>query len=237
MSSRACASRTCRWAAARAAPRRPPGMSSSQIPINTQGRLSSEEEFGNVVVRAGPNGQISHLRDVARVELGSDNYGLRSYLDDTDAVALPIFQRPGSNALQMADAVRSTMEGLKKDFPQGVQYHIVYDTTVFVHQSIEAVIHTLFEALILVVLVVVLFLQTWRASLIPLIAVPVSVIGTMAVLLGFGVSINVFSLCGLLLAIGIVVDDAIVVVENVERHIESGQTPLQATKSAMSEVS
>src|SRR6201985_2086624 len=237
MSSRACASRTCRWAAARAAPRRPPGMSSSQIPINTQGRLSSEEEFGNVVVRAGPNGQISHLRDVARVELGSDNYGLRSYLDDTDAVALPIFQRPGSNALQMAQAVRSTMEDLKKDFPQGVQYHIVYDTTVFVHESINAVIHTLFEALILVVLVVVLFLQTWRASVIPLVAVAVSLIGTFAVMLMLGFGLNALTLFGLVLAIGIVVDDAIVVVENVERNIGLGLDPVDATKQAMTEVS
>jgi multidrug efflux pump len=213
------------------------GKTDFQIAINTQGRLSSEEEFGNVVVRAGPNGQISHLRDVARVELGSDNYALRSYLDDKEAVALPIFQRPGSNALQMADAVRSTMEGLKKDFPQGVQYHIVYDTTVFVHQSIDAVIHTLFEALLLVVLVVVLFLQTWRASLIPLIAVPVSLIGTFAVMLMLGFGLNALTLFGLVLAIGIVVDDAIVVVENVERNIGLGLNPVEATKKAMIEVS
>ncbi|MEI9891845.1 MAG: multidrug efflux RND transporter permease subunit, partial [Caulobacteraceae bacterium] len=213
------------------------GKTDFQIAINTQGRLSSEEEFGDVVVRAGPNGQISHLRDVARLELGSDSYALRSLLDDKEAVALPIFQRPGSNALQMADAVRTTMNGLKKDFPEGVEYHIVYDTTVFVHQSIDAVIHTLFEALILVVLVVVLFLQTWRASLIPLIAVPVSLIGTFAVMLMLGFGLNALTLFGLVLAIGIVVDDAIVVVENVERNIGLGLNPVEATQKAMTEVS
>src|ERR1700761_7861168 len=213
-----------------------PGMTGFQIAINTQGRLSTEEQFGDVVVRAGPNGQISRLRDVARIELGSDNYALRSLLDDKQAIALPIFQRPGSNALQMAAAVRSTMEGLKKDFPEGVQYHIVYDTTVFVHQSIDAVIHTLFEALILVVLVVVLFLQTWRASLIPLIAVPVSLIGTFAVMLMLGFGLNALTLFGLVLAIGIVVDDAIVVVENVERNIALGLAPKAAAHRAMTEV-
>src|SRR6201996_6840822 len=213
-----------------------PGQADFQIAINTQGRLSTEEQFGDIVVRAGSAGQISHLRDVARIELGSDNYALRSYLDDKEAVALPIFQRPGSNALQMAAAVRSTMEGLKKDFPEGVQYHIVYDTTVFVHQSIDAVIHTLFEALILVVLVVVLFLQTWRASLIPLIAVPVSLIGTFAVMLMLGFGLNALTLFGLVLAIGIVVDDAIVVVENVERNIALGLAPKAAAHRAMTEV-
>ncbi|HEY4029285.1 MAG TPA: efflux RND transporter permease subunit, partial [Caulobacteraceae bacterium] len=214
-----------------------PGQADFQIAINTQGRLSTEEQFGDIVVRAGQAGQISHLRDVARIELGSDNYALRSYLDDKEAVALPIFQRPGSNALQMAAAVRSTMENLKRDFPEGVQYHVVYDTTIFVHESINAVIHTLFEALILVVLVVVLFLQTWRASIIPLVAVPVSLIGAFAVMLMLGFGLNALTLFGLVLAIGIVVDDAIVVVENVERNIATGLTPLEATQQAMREVS
>ena len=214
-----------------------PGQADFQIAINTQGRLSTEEQFGDIVVRAGPSGQISHLRDVARVELGSDNYALRSLLDDQDAVALPIFQRPGTNALQMAKAVRATMEGLKKDFPQGVEYHIVYDTTIFVNQSIDAVIHTLIEAIILVVLVVVLFLQTWRASVIPLVAVPVSLVGTFAVLLMMGFGLNALTLFGLVLAIGIVVDDAIVVVENVERNIALGLSPPDATRQAMREVS
>ena len=214
-----------------------PGQADFQIAINTQGRLSTEEEFGDIVVRAGQAGQISHLRDVARIELGSDNYALRSFLDDKEAVALPIFQRPGSNALQMASAVRATMEDLKKDFPEGVQYHVVYDTTVFVHESINAVEHTLFEALILVVLVVVLFLQTWRASIIPLVAVPVSLIGTFAVMLMLGFGLNALTLFGLVLDIGIVVDDAIVVVENVERNIGLGLSPVEATKQAMTEVS
>jgi multidrug efflux pump len=213
-----------------------PGQASFQIAINTQGRLATEDQFGDIVVRAGDKGQISHLRDVARIELGSDNYALRAKLDDKDAVALPIFQRPGSNALQMATAVRTTMETLKKDFPEGVQYHVVYDTTIFVHESINAVIHTLIEAILLVVLVVVLFLQSWRASLIPLIAVPVSLVGTFAALLMLGFGLNALTLFGLVLAIGIVVDDAIVVVENVERNIALGLSPIEATHQAMKEV-
>ena len=152
-------------------------------------------------------------------------------------MAIPVFQAPNSNALQLSNAIRDKMEELKKDFPPGIDYTIVYDPTVFVRHSIEAVTHTLLEAVALVVLVVILFLQTWRASIIPLIAVPVSIIGTFAVLLGFGFSINVLSLFGLVLAIGIVVDDAIVIVENVERHIENGQSPREATRSAMNEVS
>jgi multidrug efflux pump len=213
-----------------------PGQASFQVAINTQGRLSTEQQFGDIVIRAGPEGQISHLRDVARIELGSDSYALRALLDNKQAIALPIFQRPGSNALQMADAVRTTMESLKKDFPQGVQYHIVYDTTGFVHESINAVIHTLIEAIILVVLVVVLFLQSWRASIIPLIAVPISLVGTFAVLLMLGFGLNALTLFGLVLAIGIVVDDAIVVVENVERNIALGLDPVSATRQAMTEV-
>jgi multidrug efflux pump len=213
-----------------------PGQASFQIAINTQGRLATEEQFGDIIVRAGDKGQISHLRDVARIELGSDNYSLRAKLDDKEAVALPIFQRPGSNALQMANAVRTTMEGLKADFPEGVEYHIVYDTTIFVHESINAVIHTLIEAILLVVLVVVLFLQTWRASIIPLIAVPVSLVGTFAALLMLGFGLNALTLFGLVLAIGIVVDDAIVVVENVERNIALGLSPMAATQQAMKEV-
>ncbi|HTV23643.1 MAG TPA: efflux RND transporter permease subunit, partial [Polyangiaceae bacterium] len=177
------------------------------------------------------------LGDVARVEMGAQAYAIQSYLDDQSAVAIPIFQAPGSNALRLSEEVRATMAQLAKDFPQGMRYSIVYDPTVFVRQSIDAVLHTLLEAVLLVVLVVILFLQTWRASIIPLIAVPVSIIGTFAVLLACGFSINVLSLFGLVLAIGIVVDDAIVVVENVERHIESGQSPRAAAKAAMSEVS
>jgi hydrophobe/amphiphile efflux-1 (HAE1) family protein len=216
----------------------PPTESSQfQIALNVKGRLTDEQQFRDIVIKTGPEGELVRLSDVARVEIGAQLYSIRSLLDNKGAVAIPIFQAPNSNSLQLSDAVRDKMEELKKDFPPGIDYTIVYDPTIFVRQSIEAVVHTLLEAVALVVLVVILFLQTWRASLIPLIAVPVSIIGTFAVLLAFGFSINVLSLFGLVLAIGIVVDDAIVVVENVERHIESGQTPLAATKSAMSEVS
>ncbi len=209
---------------------------SFQLNINTKGRLVNEEDFRNIVLRAGPNGEITHLREVARVELGSSQYALRSLLNNKSATAIPIFQRPGSNAIAVSDEVRAKMQELKKDFPQGVDYSIVYDPTVFVRGSIHAVVHTLFEAIVLVVLVVILFLQTWRASIIPLVAVPVSLIGTFAVMKIFGFSLNALSLFGLVLAIGIVVDDAIVVVENVERNIELGKSPKEATKQAMREV-
>ncbi|WP_163021319.1 efflux RND transporter permease subunit, partial [Pseudomonas viridiflava] len=213
-----------------------PNATSFQMSINTQGRLVTEEEFENVVIRAGADGEITRLKDVARVELGSNQYALRSLLNNQPAVALPIFQRPGSNAIDISNDVRAKMAELKKGFPEGMDYSIVYDPTIFVRGSIEAVIHTLFEALILVVLVVILFLQTWRASIIPLVAVPVSLIGTFAVMHLFGFSLNALSLFGLVLAIGIVVDDAIVVVENVERNIELGLEPVAATHKAMAEV-
>ncbi len=209
---------------------------SFQLSINTQGRLVSEEEFENIVIRAGDDGEITRLKDIARIELGSSQYALRSLLNNKPAVAIPVFQRPGSNAIELSDSVRARMAELKKSFPQGVDYEIVYDPTIFVRGSIEAVVHTLFEALILVVLVVILFLQTWRASIIPLAAVPVSLIGTFAVMHMFGFSLNALSLFGLVLAIGIVVDDAIVVVENVERNIGLGKNPVDATKQAMKEV-
>ena len=210
---------------------------SFQLSINTQGRLVSEEEFENIIIRAGENGEITRLKDIARIELGSSQYALRSLLNNKPAVAIPVFQRPGSNAIEISDAVRARMAELKQSFPQGVDYEIVYDPTIFVRGSIEAVVHTLLEAIILVVLVVILFLQTWRASIIPLAAVPVSLIGTFAVMHMFGFSLNALSLFGLVLAIGIVVDDAIVVVENVERNIEAGLTPREATYRAMREVS
>ncbi len=209
---------------------------SFQLSINTQGRLVTEEEFENIIIRAGENGEITRLKDIARIELGSSQYALRSLLNNKPAVAIPVFQRPGSNAIEISDAVRTRMAELKQSFPQGVDYEIVYDPTIFVRGSIEAVVHTLLEAIILVVLVVILFLQTWRASIIPLAAVPVSLIGTFAVMHMFGFSLNALSLFGLVLAIGIVVDDAIVVVENVERNIGLGKTPLEATKQAMKEV-
>lgn len=209
---------------------------SFQLSINTQGRLVSEEEFENIIIRAGEDGEITRLKDIARIELGSSQYALRSLLNNKPAVAIPVFQRPGSNAIEISDAVRARMAELKQSFPQGVDYEIVYDPTIFVRGSIEAVVHTLLEAIILVVLVVILFLQTWRASIIPLAAVPVSLIGTFAVMHMFGFSLNALSLFGLVLAIGIVVDDAIVVVENVERNIGLGKTPVEATKQAMKEV-
>ncbi len=208
-----------------------------ELALNAMGRLSDEDQFRDVIIKTGADGEVVRLKDVARIELGASQYELQSMLDNKPAVAIPVFQAPGSNALELSTAVRDTMAKLKESFPEGVDYTIVYDPTVFVRQSIDAVVHTLLEAIALVVLVVILFLQTWRASIIPLVAVPVSIIGTFAVLLAFGFSINTLSLFGLVLAIGIVVDDAIVVVENVERHIARGLTPLAATKQAMSEVS
>jgi multidrug efflux pump len=207
-----------------------------QEPINLQGRLQDAAEFGDIIIKRDPAGAVTRLKDVARIELDAAEYGLRSLLDNKPAVAIPIFQSPGSNAIAISDQVRKTMAELKQNFPQGVDYSIVYDPTVFVRGSIEAVVHTLLEALGLVVLVVIVFLQTWRASIIPLLAVPVSIVGTFAVMHAFGFSINALSLFGLVLAIGIVVDDAIVVVENVERNIEDGLRPREATIKAMSEV-
>ena len=214
-----------------------PSDTTFQLSINTQGRLTTEEQFGDIIVRATPDGQITRLKDIARIELGASIYSLRSLLDNKPAAAIAVFQRPGSNALEAADEVYETMERLKASFPEGVDYRIVYDPTVFVRESIRAVVETLFIAILLVVIVVVVFLQTWRASIIPLVAVPVSLVGTFAVLLGLGFSLNTLSLFGLVLAIGIVVDDAIVVVENVERHIELGQSPLEATSWPCDEVS
>ncbi|HKY02854.1 MAG TPA: efflux RND transporter permease subunit [Burkholderiales bacterium] len=208
-----------------------------QLSVNTQGRLTTEEEFGNIIVNTSPDGRVTYLRDIARIELGAGDYALRSLLDNKPAVAIGVFQAPGSNAIALSNAVRKEMARLKQNFPEGVDYAIVYDPTRFVQKSIEAVIHTLFEAILLVVLVVIVFLQTWRASIIPLVAVPVSIVGTFGLLLLFGFSINALTLFGLVLAIGIVVDDAIVVVENVERNIELGLDAKEATYKAMKEVS
>ena len=208
-----------------------------QLPINAQGRLQTEEEFGDIVVKSGPDGQVVRLRDIARLELGASDYALRSLLDNKAAVGIGVFQAPGSNALQISENVRAVMAEIKRDMPEGVDYGIVYDPTQFVRASIEAVVATLLEAVALVVIVVVLFLQTWRASIIPLAAVPVSIVGTFAVMYALGFSVNALTLFGLVLAIGIVVDDAIVVVENVERNIEEGLPPREATYKAMREVS
>ncbi len=208
-----------------------------QLTVNARGRLIDEKEFGDIILKTGENGEITRLRDVARLELAAGDYALRSLLNNQEAVGIGIFQAPGSNALQLSTTVRQTMEELKKNFPEGVEYRIVYDPTINVRDGIREVVKTLFEAILLVVFVVVLFLQTWRASIIPLVAVPISIVGTFAILLGFGFSINTLSLFGLVLAIGIVVDDAIVVVENVERNIEAGLSPHDASVKAMEEVS
>ena len=207
-----------------------------ELTINAKGRLVTVEEFENIIVRTGPHGEKTLLKDVARVEMGAAEYSLRSLLNNKPAVAIPIFQLPGSNAIDLSNDVRAKMEELKQNFPAGVEYSVVYDPTVFVRGSIKAVVKTLAEAILLVVIVVVLFLQTWRASIIPLAAVPVSLIGTFAVMQALGFSINNLSLFGLVLAIGIVVDDAIVVVENVERNIALGLSPIEATRKAMNEV-
>ena len=201
------------------------------ISINAQGRLHTEEEFGNIVLKTTQDGTVVRLRDVARIEMGSGSYALRSQLNNKDAVGIGIFQSPGANAIDLSNAVRAKMDELSKRFPQDMKWAAPYDPTVFVRDSIRAVVQTLLEAVVLVVLVVILFLQTWRASIIPLIAVPVSVVGTFSILYLLGFSLNTLSLFGLVLAIGIVV------VENVERNIEEGLAPLAAAHQAMREVS
>ncbi|MEG3133397.1 efflux RND transporter permease subunit [Rouxiella sp. T17] len=207
------------------------------LSINAQGRLKDESEFGNIILKTSEDGSIVRLRDVARIEMGSGSYALRSQLNNKDAVGIGIFQAPGANAIDLSDAVRAKMAELSTRFPDGLTWRAPYDPTVFVRDSISAVVHTLLEAVVLVVLVVILFLQTWRASIIPLLAVPISVIGTFSILYLLGFSLNTLSLFGLVLAIGIVVDDAIVVVENVERNIEEGLAPRDAAHQAMREVS
>jgi multidrug efflux pump len=214
-----------------------PTKSDYLLSINAQGRLQNEEEFGNIILKTSDDGTVVRLRDVARIEMGSGNYALRSQLNNKDAVGIGIFQAPGANAINLSDAVRDKMAELATRFPEGMTWKAPYDPTVFVRDSISAVVHTLLEAVLLVVLVVILFLQTWRASIIPLLAVPISVVGTFSVLYLLGFSLNTLSLFGLVLAIGIVVDDAIVVVENVERNIEEGLSPLAAAHQAMREVS
>jgi HAE1 family hydrophobic/amphiphilic exporter-1 len=212
----------------------PPG--AFQLNVETEGRLTTPEAFGNIIVKSKGDGRVVRVRDIARVELGAADYNRNGYLDERVAIPMGIFQRPGSNALATADVVEATMKELAKAFPKGMRYDIVYNPTVFISDSIEAVITTMLEAVVLVVLVIVIFLQTWRASLIPIIAIPVSLIGTLAVLAAIGYSLNNLSLFGLVLAIGIVVDDAIVVVENVERNIREGLSPREAAHRSMDEV-
>ncbi|MBE5681627.1 multidrug efflux RND transporter permease subunit OqxB [Pantoea agglomerans] len=207
------------------------------LSINTQGRLESEQQFGDIILKTSEDDSLVRLRDVARIEMGSGSYALRSQLNNKDAVGIGIFQAPGANAIDLSNAVRAKMDELATRFPNDVKWAAPYDPTVFVRDSIKAVVQTLLEAVILVVLVVILFLQTWRASIIPLLAVPVSIVGTFSVLYLLGFSLNTLSLFGLVLAIGIVVDDAIVVVENVERNIEMGLSPRAAAHQAMREVS
>ncbi|MGD9196383.1 MAG: efflux RND transporter permease subunit, partial [Methyloceanibacter sp.] len=207
-----------------------------QLNVETQGRLKTPEDFGNIIVKSDGEGRVVRVRDIARVELGAADYNRNGYLDGRVAIPMGIFQRPGSNALATATEVEETMEELSKSFPNGLRYDIVYNPTVFISDSIEAVLVTMLEAVILVVLVIVIFLQTWRASLIPIVAIPISLIGTFAVLSALGYSLNNLSLFGLVLAIGIVVDDAIVVVENVERNIREGLSPREAAYRTMDEV-
>lgn len=216
----------------------PPNTASNafQVSVTTQGRLEEPREFGRVIVKASESGRVVRVRDVARIEIGARSYVNNSYLNNKPAVALGVFQRPGSNALATANDIRTTMEELAQDFPSGLEYQVVYNPTEFISASIDAVYKTLFEAVLLVVVVILIFLQSWRTALIPLLAIPVSLIGTFAVMLALGYSLNLLTLFGLILAIGIVVDDAIVVVENVERNISDGMTPRQASARSMDEV-
>ena len=209
-----------------------------ELGIQAKGRLTSPEEFGQIIVKRDATGRLTYLRDVARVELGAQDYGLNGYLSKEAAVGIGVFAAPGANALEAAAAVKAELDELAKDFPAGMSYRVGYDPTTYISESISAVYHTLVEALILVVLVVLIFLQSWRTAVVPIIAIPVALIGAMAVLFAFGYSINTLSLFGLVLAIGIVVDDAIVVVENVERLMEEeGLGPREAAHKTMDEVS
>ena len=207
-----------------------------EIAVQTLGRLSDPEQFKEIVVATDDDGRVTRVRDIARVELGSQDYTSNAYLDNKVATAIGIFQRPGSNALATAATVLGTMEQLAKSFPRGMSYRIAYNTTEFIQQSVDEVIKTLFEAVVLVVIVIILFLQTWRAAIIPIVAIPVSLIGTFFVMTAFGFSLNNLTLFGLVLAIGIVVDDAIVVVENVERYLRQGMDPREAAHKTMDEV-
>ncbi len=213
-----------------------PGGNQFQLTVSSQGRLMDVDEFGKVIVKTGADGRLTRVADIARVELGARDYITNSLLDGRPAVALVMFQRPGSNALETAEEVKRTMARLAPDFPQGLAYRIVYNPTEFIAQSVEAVYVTLFEATALVIIVILLFLQNWRAAIIPVIAIPVSLIGTFGVMAALGFSLNNLTLFGLVLAIGIVVDDAIVVVENIERNLEKGLTARDASRQTMTEV-
>jgi hydrophobe/amphiphile efflux-1 (HAE1) family protein len=213
-----------------------PQQGAYEVGVQLLGRLTDPAQFGDVLIKSADEGRLVRVRDVGRIELGAVDYSTNAYLDDKPAVAVPIFQRPGSNALETARRVQAVMASLRPQFPQGLDYDIIYNPSEFIAESVSEVQKTIFEAAILVVVVVVLFLQSWRASVIPLLAIPVSLIGTFAVLQAFGFSLNSLSLFGLVLAIGIVVDDAIVVVEDVERNLDAGMTPREAARRTMEEV-
>jgi hydrophobe/amphiphile efflux-1 (HAE1) family protein len=208
-----------------------------QLNVETQGRFKTADEFANIIIRTDPSGAITRLRDVARVELGAEDYGVNAYLSGKDSVILGITQRPGTNALAAAEGVKAQLAEASKTFPKGLEYRIIWNPTEFISESMTAVQETLLEALVLVVLVIIVFLQSWRAAIIPIVAIPVSLIGSFAVLASLGYSLNTLSMFGLVLAIGIVVDDAIVVVENVERNLEHGLNPKEAAHRSMDEVS
>jgi hydrophobe/amphiphile efflux-1 (HAE1) family protein len=207
-----------------------------QLNVETLGRLSDPAQFADIIIKSDSAGRVTRVRDVGRVELGAQDYGANGYLDVFNAVPILVYQQPGSNALSTAQHIRSTMQDLSKEFPQGLKYDIVYDTTLFIAQSVHEVLITILEAVALVVVVVILFLQTWRASIIPIVAIPISLIGTFTILSALGFSLNNLSLFGLVLAVGIVVDDAIVVVENVERNLRLGMQPREAAHRTMDEV-
>src|SRR5258708_30517023 len=213
-----------------------PGDQAYQINVEALGRLSTPEQFASIVLKSDSEGRVTRIRDIGRVEVGAADYGSTAFVDRDNASALVIYAEPGANSLAVDREVRSTMREVKKDFPQGVDYTIVYDPTIFIGKSVDEVIKTIFVAILLVVGVVFLFLQTWRATIIPVVAIPVSLIGTFSILAALGISLNNLSLFGLVLAVGIVVDDAIVVVENVERKIRSGMSPPEAAHKTMDEV-
>jgi len=213
-----------------------PAPGAFQLNVQTLGRLTDPAQFGDIIVKSDGAGRVTRVRDIGRVELGAQDYGANGYLDTRNAVPLLVFQQPGTNALATADHVRATMQELSQQFPQGLKYDIVYDPTRFIAESVQEVVKTILAAVALVVVVVILFLQTWRASVIPIVAIPVSLVGTFAILAALGFSLNNLSLFGLVLAVGIVVDDAIVVVENVERNLRRGMSPQEAAHRTMDEV-
>ena len=210
--------------------------SAFEINIQTQGKLVTTEDFENVIIKSNGNGRIVQLKDIGRVELGAQNYATKGYLGKDPAIAMPVFQQPGGNALETAAEIQAVMVELSKKFPEDLEYKIAYNPTEFIQKSVDEVYHTIFEAVILVILVILLFLQSWRAAIIPILAIPVSLIGTFAVMQAIGFSLNNLTLFGLVLAIGIVVDDAIVVVENMERYLAKGLSPKEAAHKTMDEV-